>query len=112
MGLVRNTRYDFRSVQGTIALVSVMTAGEFGGRKLGERAGLRVLLDELPQTSELRAALVAARQTGVFTEFAQERQQGSLSGKDESNPAFPDSYPTRDPATKLNKYGDPVEEGK
>lgn len=102
VALVRKaTRFDFRTVPGTFALISVMVAGEFGGRKLGERAGLKVLLSELPADSQLREALVSARETGLFNPS----EQGGA-------PSETTTFPTPVNVSKgrrVNKYGDPID---
>ncbi|KAI9005069.1 hypothetical protein DFJ74DRAFT_404735 [Hyaloraphidium curvatum] len=126
VAIVRKTPFNFRTVPGTLALVSVMTIGEYGGRKLGERAGLRILLDELPQDSELRKALIAAQQSGPFTpsmegsidpDVSMPTPTPSLDRTAAPSAAFPPnvgppSGPTPPKPRRTNKYGDPIEDYK
>ncbi len=100
-----------------MALTGVLLAGELGGRKMGERAGLKLLLEELPRDSKIRAALEQARKTGTFAPMASGVGQDMAGRTDSPNnfggqqtvssqPDFANAKPQ-----KINQWGDPIEEG-
>jgi hypothetical protein len=115
VAVVRTVKtFNFRTLQGSVALTGILLAGELGGRKLGERAGLKVLLDELPRDSEIRFALEQARRTGSFAPMAgsqgmTESQVPAFSSP-QSGTDFPQNNGANAKPRKINQYGDPIED--